>query len=310
MERNLIAADHYRDVHASSLHDASPRRLTRPLRVAAAGFSMPHPEKVAAGAKGANRKGFGSGGEDAYFYATNRNGVFAAGIADGVYAWKDAGIDSGAFSRRLMEFCRQAVELGTTDVLRALQFADRHLRREAIQGSATACLALVDTLAGRLAAANLGDSGLMLLGFRPDARGLGGKSSSSARGRLAVRYRSPAQEHAFGRPYQLGHHAGADAPEDAMLATQPVYPGDVLIVGSDGLWDNVEDEEVVSSVEAVLMEDGPPSAVAQALAAKAFDASLDKRRVTPYSRAASAAFDMVYNGGKADDITVLVLVLE
>jgi protein phosphatase PTC7 len=41
----------------------------------------------------------------------------------------------------------------------------------------------------------------------------------------------------------------------------------------------------------------------------AFDNSIDKHRVTPYSRAATEAFDMVYSGGKPDDITVLVAVI-
>jgi protein phosphatase PTC7 len=41
----------------------------------------------------------------------------------------------------------------------------------------------------------------------------------------------------------------------------------------------------------------------------AFDNSVDKHRVTPYSRAATEAFDMVYSGGKPDDITVLVAVI-
>lgn len=33
---------------------------------------------------------------------------------------------------------------------------------------------------------------------------------------------------------------------------------------------------------------------------------MDKNGVTPYSLAATEAFDMVYNGGKPDDITVVV----
>ena len=36
---------------------------------------------------------------------------------------------------------------------------------------------------------------------------------------------------------------------------------------------------------------------------------MDKEGETPYSVAASDAFNMVYSGGKQDDITVLVIVL-
>jgi protein phosphatase PTC7 len=305
-ERNLIPADFAgRDVHRSSLHDPA-HRITQPLAVETSGISLPHPEKVATGAKGVNRKGAGHGGEDSYFYAGNRNGIYALGVADGVYEWRTSGIDAGAFSRQLMEYCRQAVELGTTDVLRVLQFASKHLRRAGTQGSSTVCLALVDTLQGRLAAANIGDSGFMLLGRGPGKQ----RGEGSGRGQLVVRYRSPQQEHSFGHPYQLGHHAAADAPEDAMLTTMPVYPGDILVMGSDGLFDNVSDEEIVDMVNAAVVQGQPASAIAQALAFAAFGASVDRKRVTPYSLAASAAFDMVYNGGKADDITAVVLELQ
>lgn len=304
-ERNLIPADPRRDVTRSSLHDPA-RRITQPLNVETSGIALPHPEKVAAGAKGVNRKGAGHGGEDSYFYAGNRNGIYALGVADGVYEWRTSGIDAGAYSRALMEYCRQAVELGTTDVLRVLQFAAKHIRRAGTQGSSTVCLALVDTLQGRLAAANVGDSGFMLLGRGPGV----GRGQGSGRGQLIARYRSPAQEHSFGHPYQLGHHAGADAPEDAMLTTMPVYPGDVLVMGSDGLFDNLADEEIVELVNAAVVQGQPAAAIAQALAFAAFGASVDRRRTTPYSLAASAAFDMVYDGGKADDITAVVLELQ
>ena len=47
----------------------------------------------------------------------------------------------------------------------------------------------------------------------------------------------------------------------------------------------------------------------QALAKLAFEASVDKKRMTPYSKGASEFFDMVYSGGKRDDITVMVLLV-
>ena len=50
----------------------------------------------------------------------------------------------------------------------------------------------------------------------------------------------------------------------------------------------------------------PANTVAFRLSKLAFDNSMDKERSTPYSRAATEAFDMVYSGGKPDDITVLV----
>jgi protein phosphatase PTC7 len=51
------------------------------------------------------------------------------------------------------------------------------------------------------------------------------------------------------------------------------------------------------------------SALTRRLTALAFEHSLNKTLSTPYSAGASESFDMVYHGGKKDDITVLVCVV-
>jgi protein phosphatase PTC7 len=88
-----------------------------------------------------------------------------------------------------------------------------------------------------------------------------------------------------------------------------VYKGDIIVMGSDGLLDNLSEVETLEAVTQMQQKGMRPGPMAQALAKRAFDHSLDKHRVTPYSRAATEAFDMVYSGGKPDDITVLVAVL-
>ena len=211
--------------------------------------------------------------------------------------------DTGVFSRQLVEFCRQAVELGTMDALSVLQFAAKHLKRSGTLGSSVVSLGIVDLIQGRLQTATIGDSGFVLLG-----------KTKENDGSHIIRYRSPQQEHSFGCPYQLGHQESADQPEDAMLATVPVYPGDVLVFGSDGLFDNVSDDRIVDIVDDILTKgDASPAMKAReichALASSSFAASTDKRSVTPYSAAASQAFEMVFSGGKKDDISVVVSLL-
>jgi serine/threonine protein phosphatase PrpC len=65
---------------------------------------------------------------------------------------------------------------------------------------------------------------------------------------LRVKFRTPQLEHEFGCPYQLGHHRYANSPADAELSTLPVVPGDIIIMGSDGLLDNMSDKEMVQQV--------------------------------------------------------------
>ena len=45
-----------------------------------------------------------------------------------------------------------------------VQYAAKRVQRERVKGSATCCVVLLDMLQGRLASANLGDSGVIVLG--------------------------------------------------------------------------------------------------------------------------------------------------
>lgn len=84
-----------------------------------------------------------------------------------------------------------------------------------------------------------------------------------------------------------------------------VVPGDFLVLGSDGLFDNVSDDVILAEVQTQLAAKKRASFIAQRLCAIAFNNSVDKDALTPYSVAATEAFDMVYSGGKKDDITVI-----
>lgn len=80
--------------------------------------------------------------------------------------------------------------------------------------------------------------------------------------------------------------------------------GDVIVVASDGLFDNVGDEEVAERLW--LGRHVAVGQLAQFLCDTAFQRSVDKRADTPWARAARDEFNLVYNGGKRDDITVVL----
>ena len=64
-----------------------------------------------------------------------------------------------------------------------------------------------------------------------------------------VVYRSPILQHFFDCPLQFGaapdYSESTDTAEDAAVAELQVQPGDVLLAGSDGLWDNCFDSEIL-----------------------------------------------------------------
>lgn len=139
-----------------------------------------------------------------------------------------------------------------------------------------------------------------------------------------VSYRSPQQLHYFNCPYQLGY-AGADlrkdvindldssshtpmnekplfeTPENGVRLRVPVNEGDLIVLATDGLFDNVDEEELLEIVRLEPEVDG----LTRKLVQKAYDLSLDRMRDSPFARLAKEN-DLMWGGGMPDDITIIV----
>lgn len=249
---------------------------TPTLRLHAGAAMLPHPDKVA------------KGGEDAYFLAPDG---LSLGVADGVGGWGELGIDAGEYSRALMAHCAdEAAAAAGADPASgpdpSLVLTAAHARTRA-QGSATACV-LAMRGGDSLAAANVGDSGFIV----------------ARAGSLT--FKSPPQQHGFNFPYQLGAPGAAgDSPADADIFRVAVAAGDVIVAGTDGLFDNVFPEEAATMACDARAGGEGPAAAAAALAAFARSRAADPRCRSPFAVAAQA-MGYPYQGGKMDDITVVV----
>ncbi len=116
---------------------------------------------------------------------------------------------------------------------------------------------------------------------------------------------------------------------DAGRWTIKVQKGDIIIVGSDGLMDNLFDEDIVEEVvrfapppdpqaannpdhedhEYHLPDDFCPQLVSEALCSRAKAVSEDARAVTSPFQQRAMEEGMMYVGGKHDDISVVVAVV-
>jgi len=121
----------------------------------------------------------------------------------------------------------------------------------------------------------------------------------------AVVYRSV--EQLFNSPYQLG--SGNDDLEDAWRYHIDLESGDLVIFGSDGLFNNLYDNiilEVVNQFE----YDEYPAVIALTLAETAYELSVQKHYWSPFSQRKYEAGlinkDEQQTGGKPDDIAVVV----
>lgn len=220
--------------------------------------------------------------------------LFCIGLlASGVGGWAESGVDPRDYAVKLSEGAQDATDIkGYSDPLEVMRHAAKYANRTI--GSSTACIVGIE--GSNLISANLGDSGYMVVRISPDTK------------KVELIFKSEEQQHSFNFPYQLGPQS-RDVPDDADLLSVPVQHGDLVILGTDGLFDNVDAKRVCRVIETALglAGDGPASKVSLAnlaryIASDAFRISLDPNAITPFTIGSRYR----YRGGKSDDITVVV----
>jgi len=228
--------------------------------------SIPHPAKVA------------KGGEDAYFLSSDMKVI---GVADGVGGWGDIGVDPALYSKSLMEGSKLYVDNPMTSRDPVEIMSEGYQYSSYVQGSSTCCIITLEGTS--VHAANLGDSGFMII------RG------------LEIIYRTKEQQHSFNFPYQIGT-GSADKPQHSQRIMIEVQPDDLIILGTDGLWDNLFDEDII---DVVANAPSDPATIAQLIARQAHIVANDKDIISPFSKSARSNGYPLATGGKLDDITVL-----
>eukprot|EP01060_Flectonema_neradi_P030854 TRINITY_DN4561_c2_g1_i3.p1 TRINITY_DN4561_c2_g1~~TRINITY_DN4561_c2_g1_i3.p1 ORF type:complete len:456 (+),score=91.25 TRINITY_DN4561_c2_g1_i3:248-1615(+) len=269
-------------------------------------------------------------GEDSFFVSNTRKVV---GVADGVGSWRQAGFDPSEISNNLMKQGKHISETerdntSPGDILTKSYNAVLE-SGEVRGGSTTALLATIDThdnknkAVGKATAtlniANLGDSGLVV--FR--------------KGNIV--YRAKEISHKFNTPYQLAvvprkfknADLVCDLPEKATSEAFTLREDDVVIMGSDGYFDNTPNSEILQGAEQILNTSGdygnwltpftkykrnerprmyPKDAVKSMLQTSILNAK-SKTFMTPFSYGLlEQGVDMRQAaGGKPDDITIMVI---
>mmetsp|Transcript_41000 Transcript_41000/g.94028 ORF Transcript_41000/g.94028 Transcript_41000/m.94028 type:complete len:269 (+) Transcript_41000:1-807(+) len=194
------------------------------------------------------------------------------------------------------------------------------IRRRKTIGSSTVCLVALHPFKAELIAANVGDSGFLLLRRQRgsgDAEGaIGtldayGAADSRKGGSYYVAFRSPQQLRGFNAPYQLGRAPDSpedspdprfETPQDADLVRVPVRSGDIVVLATDGLFDNMPENEVLRVVEECEGED--EERLSRRIALRAQELSLDRTIDSPFAILAKDN-DIMWGGGRPDDITVI-----
>ncbi|GJM85613.1 hypothetical protein PR202_ga02081 [Eleusine coracana subsp. coracana] len=225
--------------------------------------------------------------EDAHF-GHAETGVL--GVADGVGGYRGRGVDAGAFAHGLMHSAfMEVVSAPPGAPVCPLTLLERAHEATAASRAAAASTAAVLSLYGRtLRWAYVGDSGFAVF------RG----------GRMVAR--STAQQHYFNCPVQLSSGSGSDRVDKAEVGEAPAKEGDVVVVGTDGLFDNVFDDEMERIVRMGTAMGFSTKNMADVIAGFAYEAARCAYRDTPYSVLSRRETGTNFTGGKPDDITVIV----
>jgi protein phosphatase PTC7 len=161
-------------------------------------------------------------------------------------------------------------------------------------GSCTACVVALHREESTIYTANLGDSGFRVI--------RAGK----------IVHRSQEQQHYFNTPFQLAVAPSdmqglvlSDSPDSAETSSFVVQEGDIIILGTDGLFDNMKDEMILKHIARLKDHWSDIQEVADSIVTEAHKLGFDPHYVSPFSlNAAANGFDVV--GGKPDDVTVLI----
>ncbi|XP_015910093.1 protein phosphatase PTC7 homolog [Parasteatoda tepidariorum] len=280
--------------YSSSTEAAVNRKRERDFRLLAVACGFP---KVSSRFSALLSKG--RYGDDASFFARYKT-ADVLGVADGVGGWRNYGIDPSKFSYSLMETCERLVTSGRFNPrnpghLIAASYYELKENKEQIIGSSTACVVVLNRIDQMLYTANIGDSGFLVM----------------RNGQIV--YRSEEQQHYFNTPFQLSlapaninEHVLSDSPETADTSSLPVEEGDLILLATDGLFDNLPESVIVQQLSKLRDHNlENMQKMVNTLAFQAHRLAFDATYMSPFSKRARENGINVM-GGKPDDITVLL----
>jgi protein phosphatase PTC7 len=281
------------------------------------------------------------------------------GVADGVGSWREYGVDPRLFARRLMEECEnillEAQRNGQMDGNNFRQVtapsdimaqAFERVKAENVIGSSTACIGVFDQIRHQLHFSNLGDSGIIVLRhIDSDVAGSLKRDRVTPRTErtsdIRVAFVSQQQLKSFNHPFQIGW-TGEELKEgesssfrnagESCTSSIHLRRGDVVIMATDGLFDNVELDDICTMVleweqqngfvragdtqarekrwqmgnSLTLLSAGRINDLAQRLVKKARENSLDSSLDSPFAILAKEN-DIMWSGGMPDDCIVIAM---
>jgi protein phosphatase PTC7 len=266
------------------------------------------------------------GGEDA---AATSDTILV--VADGVGGWAQENVNPGLYSslltKTIVELFEEKQQTSSTSSLTEVVHDANWIAAKAHLGSAT-CTTLAISSPTTLSTVNVGDSGYALFRVVQAAQNPNSGEKQPTTRTIQLVYETKPGQVRFNFPHQLGGEYGDAVKDVGVEATHAFEHGDLVVVFSDGVSDNMNVKEFLPIIDQYLNEDATRivasvgdgddkikmdelfmsySLVADGIARKAYALGKDDNFDSPFAKGARAAgWGDSYRGGKDDDITVTV----
>lgn len=224
-------------------------------------------------------------GEDAWY--TDQNLLV---VADGVGSWGDEGVDSSIYSNTLTLIAQKVYY---HDVKKYSMYPKKLLIvcDDLNTNIGTSTLVILTLHQNKLNSAIIGDSQYILF--------------EKLNNTFKIVHHNEGIQKKHNCPYQLGTRG--DDPDSALARQYTVKAGDLVIVGSDGLFDNL----YLKDIEKIVLDNvgKPPSVIADLLLRRTLKLASITSYFSPFSEHARRE-NQNQLGGKPDDVTIIVAYIE
>lgn len=282
------------------------RNETEPVNVSAGVFAIP---KRKIQERGIIRAPIDCGDDSYCIFESDK--IAALTVADGVGGLYERYQDPATFARTLMkktnEVLKESCEMTPKAVLETafdrlvIDLRAKVDERLSRGGASTAISVFIDKATGKLSSANIGDSGFMIF-------------SKNKKDEWKSIFKSEPECYQFDFPYEFSVPPSGKIEEYLIKITElelQIKKGDIVLVMSDGVSDNMFENEIAAVITETLSN--PMENAAAALAENiAFEAEklseMGQERICPFSIEAKKN-DRNLLGGKPDDITIIAAII-
>lgn len=212
-------------------------------------------------------------------------------MVDSVGGWSKDKVIPGEYAKSFVSLAKEFFPYEPKFIKNPKKLLEEVAENNKVPGSATALILTLDDLDNQVHISFIGDTYYLI--FKP---------LDDQPNEIEFVYKNDPMYHSFNFPFQIG--TDSDHPTISKLVSLDIDVGDLIIVTTNALLDNLELEEVIEIVKEAYRAKLPPQKIASALVQKAFEVSRNPNKRTPFERIAEDKGEN-HKGGKQDDLSVV-----